>query len=317
MKITVLDRCTVEKNGEINWSPITSLGETAFFDMISDEEVIEVARESEAILLNKKVMTAEIMDKLPRLRYIGLFATGYNNIDLEAAKKRGILVVNAPSYSTDFVAQTAFAFILHFANSVPLYNEAVQSGDWINSKTFSFFTYPLSELKGKTLGIFGLGSIGRRVAEIGKAFGMRVIATTRTPRPELGIELVSKETLFKEADFLSIHCPLTEETKNLVNKETLSLMKPTAFLFNTSRGGAVDEEALKEALNSGKIAGAGLDVISVEPMREDNPLRGAKNCVITPHVAWAALETRTRLVELVADNIKAYMNGTPKNVVNP
>lgn len=317
MKITVLDRCTVEKNGDIDWSPITALGETEFYDLLSDEEVISAARDSEIILLNKKVITAEIMDSLPRLRYIGLFATGFNNIDLAAAKERGILVVNAPSYSTDFVAQTTFAFILHFANSVSLYNEAVAKGDWINSKNFSFFTYPLSELRDKTLGIFGLGNIGRRVAEIGRAFGMKIIASTRTPRPELGIELVSKVELFKRADFLSIHCPLTEETKNLVNRETLSLMKPTAYLINTSRGGAVDEEALREALDSGKIAGAGLDVLSAEPMRADNPLRGAKNCIITPHVAWAAPETRERLVSLVGENITCFMKGTPKNVVNP
>lgn len=316
MKITVLDRCTIEKDCDIDWSPITLLGETMFYDLLTDEETVEAAKDSEILLVNKKVITKEIIEKLPSLRYIGLFATGCNNIDLEAASERGILVANAPNYSTDFVAQTVFAFILNFANSVPLYNEAVKSGEWIRSKTFSFFTFPLTELRGKTLGIFGLGSIGKRVAEIATAFGMRVIVTTRTQRTDNIYESVDKETLFCESDFLSVHCPLTNDTRELVNENTLSLMKPTAYLINTSRGGTVNEKALADALNSGKIAGAAVDVLSKEPMQADNPLLTARNCVITPHIAWAARETRERLVSLVADNIKHFIGGEPINIVN-
>lgn len=316
MKITVLDRCTIEKDCDIDWSPITLLGETMFYDLLTDEETVEAAKDSEILLVNKKVITKEIIEKLPSLRYIGLFATGYNNIDLEAASERGILVANAPNYSTDFVAQTVFAFILNFANSVPLYNEAVKSGEWIRSKTFSFFTFPLTELRGKTLGIFGLGSIGKRVAEIATAFGMRVIVTTRTQRTDNIYESVDKERLFCESDFLSVHCPLTNDTRELVNENTLSLMKPTAYLINTSRGGTVNEKALADALNSGKIAGAAVDVLSKEPMQADNPLLTARNCVITPHIAWAARETRERLVSLVADNIKHFIGGEPINIVN-
>ncbi len=316
MKISVLDRCTVESNGDIDCGKITAIGETSFYDLLTDEEMIELCKDSEAVLVNKKVITAEIMDKLPNLRYIGLFATGYNNIDLAAAKERGITVVNAPGYSTDFVAQTALSYMLYFSNSVHLYNEAVRRGDWINSETFSFFTYPLSELRGKTLGIFGFGNIGRRVARLGAAFGMKVIAYSRSHFECDYCEEVGRERLFRESDFLSIHCPLTPDTKEIINKETLSLMKPTAVLINTSRGGTVNEKDLAEALNSGAIRAAAVDVLSLEPMREDNPLYKAKNCVITPHVAWAARETRERLVALVAANLRAFIDGKPVNVVN-
>ena len=316
MKISVLDRCTVESNGDVDWGEITSIGETSFYDLLSDEEMIKYCKDSDAVLVNKKVITAEIMDLLPNLKYIGLFATGYNNIDLSAARERGIAVVNAPGYSTDFVAQTALSYMLYFSNSVHLYNEAVKTGEWINSKTFSFFTYPLSELKGKTLGIFGFGSIGRQVARLGAAFGMKVIAHSRSRFECDYCEEVDRERLFKESDFLSIHCPLTDETKEIINKDTLSLMKTSAVLINTSRGGVVNEKDLVNALNSGKIRAAAVDVLSVEPMREDNPLYKAKNCVITPHVAWAARETRERLVSLVADNLRAFIDGRPQNVVN-
>ena len=316
MKIIVLDRCTVERENEINWESLLKLGEVEFYDLLSDSEVIEVAKEAEIIIANKKVFHKELLEKLPALRLICLFATGYNNIDIDAAREMGIVVSNAPGYSTDFVSQTVMAFILSFTNSVAEYNKDVHEDKWIKSKTFSFFTNPLIELTGKTLGIFGLGSIGKKVASLGKAFGMNVIASTRTTPVNSDIEIVSKEELFRRSDFLSIHCPLTPETKDLVNAETLSLMKDTAYLINTSRGGTIIEKDLAEALNEGRIAGAAVDVLSEEPMKEYNPLRYAKNCIITPHVAWAAEETRQRLIGIVAANIEAYQKGKPQNVVN-
>lgn len=316
MKIIVLDRCTVERENEINWESLLKLGEVEFYDLLSDSEVIEVAKEAEIIIANKKVFHKELLEKLPALRLICLFATGYNNIDIDAAREMGIVVSNAPGYSTDFVSQTVMAFILSFTNSVAEYNKDVHEDKWIKSKTFSFFTNPLIELTGKTLGIFGLGSIGKKVASLGKAFGMNVIASTRTTPVNSDIEIVSKEELFRRSDFLSIHCPLTSQTQGLVNRETLSLMKDTAYLINTSRGGTIIEKDLAEALNEGKIAGAAVDVLSEEPMKEYNPLRYAKNCIITPHVAWAAEETRQRLIGIVAANIEAYQKGKPQNVVN-
>ena len=316
MKIIVLDRCTVERENEINWESLLKLGEVEFYDLLSDSEVIEVAKEAEIIIANKKVFHKELLEKLPALRLICLFATGYNNIDIDAAREMGIVVSNAPGYSTDFVSQTVMAFILSFTNSVAEYNKDVHEDKWIKSKTFSFFTNPLIELTGKTLGIFGLGSIGKKVASLGKAFGMNVIASTRTTPVNSDIEIVSKEELFRRSDFLSIHCPLTPETKDLVNAETLSLMKDTAYIINTSRGGTIIEKDLAEALNEGKIAGAAVDVLSEEPMKEYNPLRYAKNCIITPHVAWAAEETRQRLIGIVSANIEAYQKGKPQNVVN-
>ena len=316
MKIIVLDRCTVERENEINWESLLKLGEVEFYDLLSDSEVIEVAKEAEIIIANKKVFHKELLEKLPALRLICLFATGYNNIDIDAAREMGIVVSNAPGYSTDFVSQTVMAFILSFTNSVAEYNKDVHEDKWIKSKTFSFFTNPLIELTGKTLGIFGLGSIGKKVASLGKAFGMNVIASTRTTPVNSDIEIVSKEELFRRSDFLSIHCPLTPQTQGLVNRETLSLMKDTAYLINTSRGGTIIEKDLAEALNEGKIAGAAVDVLSEEPMKEYNPLRYAKNCIITPHVAWAAEETRQRLIGIVAANIEAYQKGKPQNVVN-
>lgn len=316
MKIIVLDRCTVERENEINWESLLKLGEVEFYDLLSDSEVIEVAKEAEIIIANKKVFHKELLEKLPALRLICLFATGYNNIDIDAAREMGIVVSNAPGYSTDFVSQTVMAFILSFTNSVAEYNKDVHEDKWIKSKTFSFFTNPLIELTGKTLGIFGLGSIGKKVASLGKAFGMNVIASTRTTPVNSDIEIVSKEELFRRSDFLSIHCPLTPQTKGLVNRETLSLMKDTAYIINTSRGGTIIEKDLAEALNEGKIAGAAVDVLSEEPMKEYNPLRYAKNCIITPHVAWAAEETRQRLIGIVSANIEAYQKGKPQNVVN-
>ena len=259
---------------------------------------------------------ADVIDQCKNLKYIGIFATGYNNINLEAARDKGIIVCNAPSYSTDAVAQHTFAFILHFMNKVAQYNQSVHEDRWINSKTFSYFPYPISEVAGKILGIAGYGSIGQKVAEIARAFGMKVIVYTRTKKDVPGIEFVNEEDLFKNSDILTIHCPLTEETRNFVNKERIELMKRDAILINTARGPIINEQDLADALNNERIAGAGLDVLSREPMREDNPLKSAKNCVITPHIGWAPIQARERLIGIVADNIKHFIDGNPMNVVN-
>jgi glycerate dehydrogenase len=268
-------------------------------------------------VVNKARITAEIMDACPNLKFIGLFATGYNNIDTVAAAARGIVVCNVPGYSTQSVAQHTFALMLHFASRVDEYAASVARGDWANASTFSYLSFPSHELCGRTLAIYGYGNIGRKVADIGRAFGMKVIATVRTPRPaEDGVEFVDVNELFSRADYLSLHCPLTEETRHLVNAQTLSLMKPTAYIINTARGGVIEEDALCDALNSGRLAGAGIDVLDTEPMRPSHPYLTAKNCYITPHVAWGTLDARSRLITMVAENLKAYEAGKPINKVN-
>ena len=314
MKITVLDRCTVT-TGDVSLSPIEALGDVAFYDTVSPKKIAKTIGESDAVICNKAQITDEIMEKCKNLRYIGLFATGYNNIDIEAAKKRGITVCNVPGYSTDSVVQHAFSLILHFACRADDYAASVARGDWANSETFSYLAYPTSELRGKTLGIFGFGTIGKAVATVGKAFGMKILAVSHRPMTYEGVEFTDTKSLFERSDYLSLHCPLTSETKGLVNAHTLSLMKPCAVLINTSRGGVVEEEALTAALNGGKIRGAGLDVLDTEPMRKNHPYLTAKNCYITPHVAWAAYEARVRLIDIVAENIRAFEAGSPVNAV--
>lgn len=315
MKIAVLDRCTVT-NGDVSLDEIDSLGEVLYYDIIEPERIPEIIGDAEAIVCNKAKITRDIMDKCPKLKYIGLFATGYNNIDISAANDHGITVCNVPGYSTDSVAQHVFAMILQFAVHLAEYDSSVHCGDWVRSKKFSYFSYPISELSGKTLGIYGLGAIGQKSAEIGNAFGMKVIACTRTPKKVSGVTLTDKDTLFKESDYLTLHCPLTPETEKLVNSQTLALMKPSSVIINTARGAVIDEDALCEALNSDKIAGAGIDVLNEEPMPENHPYLTAKNCIITPHIGWAAYESRTRLMHKVAENIRAYKAGSPVNTVN-
>ncbi len=314
MKITVLDRCTVT-NGDVSLTPIESLGEVKYYDTVSPEKLPEAIGDSECVICNKAKISASIMDACPNLKYIGLFATGYNNIDTVAAKERGIAVCNVPGYSTQSVAQLTFAFILRFATSLDKYSESTARGDWADSETFSYLSFPITELYGKTLGIFGFGTIGRAVAKIALAFGMDVIASTRRNISCEGIRFVSKEELFRESDYLSLHCPLTDETRSTVNCETLALMKPSAVLINTSRGAVVDEDALCNALNSGKLRGAGIDVLDTEPMTKCHPYLSARNIVITPHVAWGSIEARTRLIGIVCDNISAFTKGERLNRV--
>lgn len=315
MKITVLDCCTVT-NGDVYLDPIKALGEVYLYDVIEPEKLAETIGDSDAVICNKAKITKEIMDECKNLKYVGLFATGYNNIDTVAAKERGIVVCNVPGYSTDSVAQLVFSMILHFATSSDIYNESVHGLGWVKSKTFSYITYPICELSGKTLGIFGFGTIGKRVAEIGMAFGMKVIAVAHKKTSYTNVEFVEPDELFARSDFLSLHCPLTNETRGIVNARTLALMKKSAVLINTARGGCVVEEDLANALNSGVIAGAGVDVLDVEPMTDGHVYLSAKNMFITPHVAWCAKEARERLIDKVCENVIAFENGSPINVVN-
>ena len=315
MKINILDTNTLTRN-DLDFSCIDALGETSYFNILGKEELIQSCREADVLLINKAQMSEEVLRELPALKYIGLFATGYNNVDLAACDRRRIAVANVPGYSTDSVAQHTFAFILMHASNLPLYNESVHRGEWIFSDSFSFFPYPISELAGKTLGIIGFGNIGRKVAQIGSAFGMHILVMNRSPIKDGRYQQTDLETLLKESDYMTLHCPLNPESANLINEKTLALMKPTAFLINTSRGGVVDSEALALALDKEQIAGAGIDVLPVEPMPADDPLYKARNCIITPHIGWASIEARRRCVRLVADNLKAWMEGNPINIVN-
>ena len=316
MNIAILDRCTVT-NGDVVFTPIENIGEVRYFDLLPPAEVPAAIGDSDAVIVNKAKITAEVMDACPNLKFVGLFATGYNNIDVAAADARGIAVCNVPGYSTDSVAQHTIALMLHFATRADDYAASVGAGDWVRSKAFSYFKYPVYELAGKTLGIFGYGTIGRAVAKIALAFGMTVIATSRshTSGCEGEVTFVDADTLFAKSDYISLHCPLTPETEQAVNARTLSLMKPTAVLINTARGGVTDEGAVADALNAGRLRGAGIDVLCEEPMREDHPYLTAKNCYVTPHVAWGSIEARTRLIDIVAQNLAAFEAGKPQNCV--
>ena len=313
IKLTILDGHAVNP-GDLPWDFLKKYADITVYERTAPEHVIERICNSDAILINKTPITQEILNECPNLKYIGVLATGYNVVDLEATRKRGIVVTNIPSYSTDSVAQHVFSFILYFTNQVAQHSELVMQGDWIKCRDFCFWNSSLSELTGKTLGIFGYGHIGSRVAQIGKAFGMNVICCTRTPKPDMPAA-VSFEELLKCSDFLTLHAPLTPQTTNIINKETLALMKPTAYLINTARGGFIVEQDLADCLNKGGIAGFAADVLLHEPMSADNPLLGAKNCIITPHIAWAPYETRKRLQEIAEENLKAWLAGKPINVV--
>ena len=313
--IAILDTDTLT-SGDLDFSPIEACGNVSFFDLMPQEEIVKAIGQAEVVVVNKAQITKEIMDQLPNLKYIGLFATGYNNIDCKAARERGIDVVNVPGYSTDSVAQLVFAFILSHATNIAFYNESVHKGDWISCPSFAYFPMPIEELSGKTLGIIGFGNLGKKVAKIGDAFGMNILIHSHRSYEDCPYKQVDKETLFKEADYLSINCPLNGETANIVCEDTLKLMKKNEFLINTARGGCVDSKALKKALDEEWISGAGVDVLVYEPMAADEPLFTAKNCMITPHIGWASIEARTRLIQKVADNINAWKEGNPINVVN-
>lgn len=318
MKIVNLDGYTTNP-GDLSWDGIKRFGDYTVYDRTPADKVIERAKGANILIINKTVVTKEILDALsPELEYIGLQSTGYNVVDCEHARKLGVTVCNIPSYSTNAVAQLVFAFILQITNEVTLHADAVRNGEWCRCEDFCFWKKPLTELAGKTIGIIGFGAIGQKVAQISRAFDMKILAYN--PRPKSAVDLdvafTDMDTLLKKSDIITCHCPLTSETKGLINAENIAKMKNSAIFINTSRGPVVDEQALADALNSSKIRAAGLDVLETEPARTDNPLLTAKNCYITPHIAWAALETRARLLKILEENLEAYISGKPQNVVN-
>lgn len=318
MKIVNLDGCTTNP-GDQSWEKFEKLGEFTVYDRTSPDLIIERAKDADVLIINKTVITKEILENLPKLKYIGLQSTGYNVVDCKTAKEKGITVCNIPSYSTNAVAQLVFAFILQTTNQVALHSDSVKNGDWSQCPDFCYWKTPLSELDGKTIGIIGFGSIGRRVAEIAEAFNMNVLAYSPRPKDLNGLKktsFVDFDTVISQSDFVSCHCPLTPETNALINEEALKKMKKSAVLINTSRGPVVDEAALAKALKEGEIAFACLDVLEQEPPKADNPLFNIENCIITPHIAWAAFETRKRLLDILYDNLTAYISGNPQNVVN-
>lgn len=317
MKTVILDSETVSRNGDVSLEGITSLGETSVYGYTPNNEVADKIGDADAVICNKCLITEEVFAKCPNLKYVGLFATGYNNVDLDAANRRGAVVCNVPAYSTNSVAQHTFALILNHFNKIREYADTVDNGDWVNYKLFTYFYIPTYELTGMTIGIIGYGDIGKRVAEIAKAFGMNVLAYTRSPeKVKAPARSVGLNELLERSDVVTMHCPLNEGTKEIINKGTLARMKKTAYFVNTARGGVMNEQDLADALNSGVIAGAGIDVLTLEPMREDCPLRNAKNCTITPHIAWAPKQTRERLLGVVAENLSKWIEGKPQNVVN-
>lgn len=316
MNIVVLDGYALNP-GDLSWKGFQQLGECTIYDRTPPSLTIERTRGAAIAITNKVVFNKEIIGQLPKLKYIGVLATGFNVVDTVAARDAGIVVTNIPAYSTASVAQMVFAHILNFTQNIGVHAQSVSAGEWSASTDFAYWKTPQVELAGKTLGIIGFGQIGRAVAKIALAFGMRVIFTNRSKKKtELEAVQVDLDILLQESDFVSVNCPLTDENKGFINKETIGKMKPTAFLINTGRGPLVDEHDLAEALNSGTIAGAGLDVLSVEPPAPENPLPTAKNCFITPHIAWATFEARNRLMQIAASNLKLFIDGCPVNVVN-
>lgn len=317
MKIVILDGYTLNP-GDLDWGPLQKLGDVTVFERSGADEIVERASNAEIILVNKVVLSEKILDQLPNVKYIGVMATGFNNIDIAAAQKHNITVTNVKAYGPASVAQQTFALLLSLVNHAELHSQSVFKGEWVSSPDFCYWKTPLTELAGKTMGLVGLGDIGSQVAKIALAFGMKVVAYRKNPAQTDNddIEMVSLEELFRSSDVVSLHCPLTEETKGLINAERLSWMKPNAIVLNTGRGPLINEADLAEALRNGTIAGAGLDVLSVEPPKADNPLLAAPNCIITPHVAWATFEARKRLLNMVADNLEYFIAGKPKNVVS-
>jgi glycerate dehydrogenase len=313
-RIVVLDGYTLNP-GDLSWSPLEESGAVTIHDHTPPELTLERAKDAPIVLTNKTVLTGEMLRALPELRYIGVLATGYNVVDIAVAAERGIAVTNVPGYAAASVSQAVFALLLELANRTGDHAEAVSAGRWARCRDFCFWDTPLVELSGLTLGIVGFGAIGRDVSNVARAFGMRVIVHSR--RPVEGEENVSLDDLFSQADVISLHCPLTAETNGLVNAKRLASMKSSAFLINTGRGPLIDEAALADALNRGQIAGAGLDVLSKEPPAADNPLFAAKNCFITPHIAWATKAARERLFATAVANVRAFLVGAPQNLIKP
>ncbi|WP_423127666.1 D-2-hydroxyacid dehydrogenase [Gaoshiqia sp. Z1-71] len=317
MKIVVLDGYTLNP-GDLSWDVLASLGELTVYDRTLPEERLARLKGVHAAFTNKVIMDRELISALPDLKYLGVLATGYNVVDLDAASQAGIYVTNIPAYSTDSVAQLVFAHILHITNQVGLHADRVRNGAWANSIDFSFWLTPQTELTGKTLGIIGFGQIGQRVALLGKAFGMNILFQNRSVKTNIPADYQQVELtdLLSQSDIISINCPLTDDNRGFINRENLGRMKSSAILINTGRGPLINEQELADALNNGTIAAAGLDVLSVEPAQANNPLLKAKNCFITPHIAWASYEARQRLMHVAISNFEAYLENKPQNVVN-
>lgn len=315
-KIVVLDGYAMNP-GDLSFAGLEALGNCTVYDFTRPEEVISRAQDAEMVLTNKTRLTAEMIAAMPKLEYIGVLATGYNNVDIEAARQRGIVVANVPAYSTASVAQLAFAHILNITMQVQHHSEEVHKGRWEHNRDFCFWDNTLIELEGKTIGLVGFGNTGQATAAIALGFGMKVLAYTSKSQDKLpkGVCSVSMDELFRSSDIVSLHCPLTPDTRGLVNAERIAQMKPTAILINTSRGPVVDERALADALNAGRLYAAGVDVLSSEPPKADNPLLTAKNCYITPHIAWATKEARERLMAITTENVRAFLAGHPINDV--
>lgn len=316
-EIVILDGYTINP-GDLSWDVIRQLGECTVYQRTPAELVLERCRDARIVLTSKALFTGEIIENLPKLNYIGVLATGYNVVDIDAAAKHGITVTNIPAYSTQSVAQMVFALLLQLCCHVKEHSDSVKAGSWSGCKDFCYWNYPMIELAGKTMGIIGFGMIGQQTARVANALGMRVAAFGRRRKQVQGIEfqwMDSLEELLGCSDVVSLHCPLSEETKHMLNADTLKSMKTSAFLINTARGPLIQEHALADALNSGRIAGAALDVLSTEPPEADNPLFQSKNCIITPHIAWATREARARLIDTAGRNLRAFLEGTPVNTV--
>ncbi len=318
MKIVILDGYT-ENPGDLSWGGFEALGELTVYDRTPADKIVERIGDAEIVYTNKTPLSRETMDQCPRMKFIGVLATGYNVVDVAAAKEKGIPVTNIPNYGTVAVSQFAIALLLELCHHIGAHSDSVKRGDWTKIPDFCYWNYPLIELAGKTMGIIGLGRIGQGTARIAQALGMKVVAVNPSKNPDLvseTLKYVELDELFAVSDVVTLHCPLFPETEGIINKENIAKMKDGVMIINNSRGPLVVEEDLRDALNSGKVAGAGLDVVSSEPIRADNPLLQAKNCIITPHISWASIESRQRLMDIAVDNLKQFLNGTPVNVVS-
>lgn len=316
MKIVVLDGYAGNP-GDLSWEALEALGEVTVYDRTAADQIVTRAAGAQAVLTNKAPLTEATLSQLPDLKYIGVLATGYNIVDVQAARARGITVTNVPDYSTAAVAQLTFALLLELCHRAGDHSRSVHEGRWTSNPDFTYWLYPLRELGGKTMGIVGYGRIGQKVAKIALAMGMQVLVHSNRPAPQGdGVRSVGLEELFAQSDVISLHCPLTDATRGLINRDTIAQMRDGALLINTSRGPVVDEQALRDALDSGKLGGVAVDVVSAEPIRAENPLLGAPNCIITPHFGWAPFEARVRLMDIAVDNLRQFLSGNPIHVVN-
>lgn len=318
MKIVVLDGYTLNP-GDISWEGLEALGEVTVYDRTKPEEVVERIGDAEVVYTNKTPITRDTLDQCGNIRFIGVLATGYNIIDIEAAKEKGIPVSNIPTYGTAAVSQFAIALLLELCHHIGEHSDAVKNGEWTSNPDWCFWKYPLVELAGKTMGIVGFGRIGQDTGKIAQALGMKVLAFDAYKRPELESETcryADLDTLLAESDVISLHCPLFPDTEGIINKDTIAKMKTGVMIINDSRGPLIVEEDLRDALNSGKVAGAALDVVSTEPIKMDNPLLSAKNVILTPHIAWAPKESRQRLMDIAVENLQCFVDEAPQNVVN-